>query len=214
MLQTSWKRCWSELNAQGDGSALLQKLVSAYEEPQRKYHTIQHLSECLSLLSRNLHLAIEPGEVEMALWFHDAIYNVRAHDNEARSADWAGDALSRAGVAAERIERVRRLILATRHVALPEGHDQMLLVEIDLSILGACRVRFDEYESQVREEYAWVPESLFRQKRAELLTEFLARQPVYNTPQLREILEHQARENLAHSLSQLRGGFQQTTTEA
>ena len=214
MLQISWKRCWSELNAQGDGRALMQKLVSAYEEPQRKYHTVQHLSECISLLSRNLHLAIEPGEVEMALWFHDAFYNVRAHDNEERSADWAGDALSGAGVEAERIERVRRLILATRHAALPEGHDQMLLVDIDLSILGACRVRFDEYESQVREEYAWVPESIFRQKRAEMLAEFLARQPLYNTPQLREPLERQARENLAYSISQLHGVFQQTTTEA
>jgi predicted metal-dependent HD superfamily phosphohydrolase len=183
----------------------MQKLISAYEEPQRKYHTLQHLSECLSLLSRNLHLAMEPGEVEMALWFHDAIYNVRAHDNEIRSADWAGDELSRAGVEAERIERVRGLVLATRHSALPEGHDQMLLVDIDLSILGACRARFDEYESQVREEYAWVPESLFRRKRAEVLAKFLARQPLYNTPQLREALERQARENLAYSLKHLRG---------
>lgn len=184
----------------------MQKLVVAYEEPQRKYHTVQHLTECLVLLSRYLHVAVEPAEVEIALWFHDAIYDVTGHENEARSADWAVEELTAAGVSAERAERVRQHILATRHAALPQGQDQQLLVDIDLAILGAPRDRFEEYESQVRAEYAWVPEPLFRLKRAEVLSEFLARQPIYNTAPLREALERQARENLAYSLQQLRGG--------
>ncbi|MFA5205727.1 MAG: N-methyl-D-aspartate receptor NMDAR2C subunit [Lentisphaeria bacterium] len=184
----------------------MQKLVSAYAEPQRQYHTIQHLTECLSLLSHNLYLAADPATVEISLWFHDAIYNVTAQDNEVRSADWAVGELSSAGVAAELVDRVRQHILATRHAALPQGQDQMLLVDLDLSILGAARSRFKEYETQVRAEYAWVPESLFRQKRAELLAEFLARRPIYNTLPLRELLEFQARKNLAYSLQQLRGG--------
>lgn len=183
----------------------MQKLVSAYEEPQRKYHTIQHLSECLSLLERNLDLAVEPVEVEISLWFHDAIYNVKASDNEAKSADWAEAELSRAGVAPERISRVKQHILATRHSTLPEGQDQMLLVDIDLSILGAPRPRFEEYEAQVRAEYGWVPEFLFRRKRRSVLAEFLARNPIYSTLRLREALERQARENLAYSLQQLGG---------
>ncbi len=184
----------------------MHRLVSAYEEPPRKYHTVQHLSECLLLLSRYRDLAVEPAEVEVALWFHDAIYNVTAHDNEARSAHWAVEELSKAGVMAERIERVRHHILATRHAVLPEGQDQELLVDMDLSILGAPRARFEEYEAQVREEYAWAPEALFRQRRAEVLAEFLARNPIYNTALLRIALERQARENLAYSLGQWRGG--------
>lgn len=203
MLQSSWKRCWKSLGASGDGLALMQRLISAYEEPQRKYHTIQHLSECIALLERNLDLALEPAEVEISLWFHDAIYDVRASDNEAQSADWAERELRQAGVAPERIGRVTGHILATQHSALPRGHDQMLLVDIDLSILGAPRARFDEYEAQVRAEYGWIPELLFRRKRREVLAEFLARNPIYNTPRLRETLESQARENLAYSLQQL-----------
>jgi predicted metal-dependent HD superfamily phosphohydrolase len=78
----------------------------------------------------------------------------------------------------------------------------MLLVDIDLSILGAPRPRFDEYEAQVRAEYGWVPGFLFRRKRREILAEFLARNPIYNTPRLRESLEGRARENLAYSLEQ------------
>lgn len=206
MLQSSWKRWWGEIGAQGDGAALMQRLLAAYAEPQRKYHTLQHLAECLDLFARHRHVAAEPAEVEAALWFHDAVYDVTAHDNEARSAAWAVEELSAAGVSAEHAERVREHILATRHAALPRGQDQQLLVDIDLAILGANRARFEEYEVQVRAEYAWVPEPIFRQKRADLLAEFLARKPIYNTASLRNALEHNARENLAHSLQQLRGG--------
>ena len=206
VLSSSWNRCWTSLGASGDGLALLQRLVSAYEESQRKYHTIQHLAECLSLLERNLDLAMEPAEVEISLWFHDAIYNVKATDNEARSAQWAGSELERAGVTPERIDRVKQHILATRHSALPEGQDQRLLVDIDLSILGAPRPRFEQYEAQVREEYSWVPGFLFRRKRRSILQEFLARSPIYNTPRLQGMLELQARENLAYSLQQLDRG--------
>lgn len=205
MLHSSWNSWWGEIGAQGDGVALMQKLTAAYEEPQRKYHTLQHLTACLALLSQYRHVAVEPAEVEAALWFHDAVYDVTAPDNEARSAAWAVEALSAAGVAPARVARVRQHILATRHAALPQGQDQQLLVDIDLAILGADHARFAEYEIQVRAEYAWVPEPLFRQKRAEVLAEFLARDPIYNTAPLRDALERQARENLAGSLQQLLG---------
>ncbi|HKR60470.1 MAG TPA: hypothetical protein VJS64_12110 [Pyrinomonadaceae bacterium] len=202
-LQSSWKRCWNALEASGNGLALMQDLITAYEEPQRKYHTIQHLTECVALLEQNLDLAAEQGEVEIALWFHDAVYNVRASDNEARSAEWAAAALEKASVAPDRIERVKQHIMATRHSAKPTGQDQMLVVDIDLSILGAPEPRFAEYEAQVRAEYRWVPEFLFRSKRKSILAEFGARDSIYNTPRLREQLEARARENLAYSLKQL-----------
>lgn len=205
-LQDSWSRCWLGIGAQGDETVLLQKLVTAYAEPQRKYHSLQHLTESLSLLSRYLNLAVEPAEVEIALWFHDAIYDVTAQDNEAQSATWAAEALASAGVVEERVERVQQHILATRHSALPNGQDQQLLVDVDLAILGAVRSRFDEYEVQVREEYSWVPEPLFRQKRAEVLEGFLARHSIYNTAALRDTLERQARENLVYSIQKLRSG--------
>lgn len=205
MLQVSWERCWHGLGAQGQGVDLMQQLLATYGEAQRRYHTLQHLTECLSLFSRYMHIAARPAEIEAAIWFHDAIYDVMAHDNEIRSAAWAAEALSSAGVSTERVEAIGQLILATRHAALPKGQDQELLVDIDLAILGAGRGRFEEYETQVRAEYAWVPEPLFRQKRAEVLAGFLARQPIYNTAPLRETFERQARENLAYSLQQLRG---------
>jgi predicted metal-dependent HD superfamily phosphohydrolase len=181
----------------------MQRLISAYQEPHRKYHTIQHLSECIGLLERNLDLAIEPAEIEIALWFHDAIYDVKVIDNEEKSADLAESELLKASVALERALRVKSHILATKHPAIPKGQDQQLLVDIDLSILGAPLPRFEEYEGQVRAEYAWVPEQLFSSMRREILEGFLACKPIFNTERLRESLENRARNNLARSISYL-----------
>ncbi len=182
---------------------LRDRLLEAYGQTQRRYHTLQHLAECLLLYERHRGLARHPAEVELALWFHDAVYDVRGHDNEARSAAWARIELEAAGVGAEPIARIDALIMATCHRALPVGVDQQLLVDIDLSILGAASARFQEYEQQVRAEYAWVPRWVFRRKRRELLQEFLARAPIYSQPELRASLEAQARENLAQSIRQL-----------
>jgi predicted metal-dependent HD superfamily phosphohydrolase len=203
ILQTWWSTSWDSIGAEGDGLALMRKLIAAYEQPQRKYHTLQHLAECLSLFDEYAGLADEPGETGIALWFHDAVYDVRASNNENKSAEWAEAELQQAEVARERIERITQMILATRHDMLPRGQDQALLVDIDLAILGAARPRFMEYEAQIRAEYAWVPEDIFKQKRSAVLRKLLARKPLYATPELRELLEHHAKANLAYSLQLL-----------
>ncbi|MBA4266786.1 MAG: N-methyl-D-aspartate receptor NMDAR2C subunit [Comamonadaceae bacterium] len=197
--------CWQALGAGGDEAGVFQRLMTAYQEPQRRYHTLEHLSECMALFDDHRHLAAQPAEVEMALWFHDAVYDVKAHDNEARSAQWAESALNDAGVGHLKVQSVVQHILATRHADVPQPGDQALLVDVDMAILGAPRARFDAYEDQVRAEYAWVPEPVFRQKRSELLTAFLARPFLYGTPALHAMLEAPARANLAHSLKALQG---------
>lgn len=204
LLHDSWSRCWRGLGASGEGTELRDRLIVSYQEPQRKYHTLQHLAECLRLFERHRSLTTYPDEVEIALWFHDAIYEVRASDNEVRSAQWATDSLRSASVRHESCERVREHILATRHAVLPVGSDQALLVDIDLSILGATEARFEEYETQVRAEYLWVPDFLFRRKRREILADFLARVPIYATTAIRQELEASARINLSRSLERLR----------
>ena len=140
----------------------------------------------------------------MALWFHDAIYDPKAAENELRSAEWAARALAEAGVASEARARVHALVMATRHAAEAVGVDEQLLVDVDLAILGADRERFDEYEVEVREEYAWVPGPVFRHKRRGILSEFLARARIYATAPFAERFEEMARANLAHAIASLK----------
>ncbi len=203
ILNESWARGWSGVGAAGSGFSIRDALLAAYREPSRSYHSEQHLAECLALFQEYRTLAHHPAEIEIALWFHDAVYDVRAHDNEEKSAAWAESELARAGGGGDAITRVRELILATRHSSAPTDRDQALLVDIDLAILGAPTRRFDEYETQVRNEYAWVADEDFRVGRATILKRFLARSSIYTTPELRGRFEESARVNLWRSLIQL-----------
>jgi predicted metal-dependent HD superfamily phosphohydrolase len=172
-------------------------LLARYSEPHRAYHTLQHLGECLALFDEVASLARHAAEIELALWFHDAIYDVPAVDNEARSADWAVSALRAAAAPATVAERVHALVMATRHAASPTpGTDEELLVDIDLSILGATPERFAEYETQIRREYAHVPEAEFWQRRKGILRAFLDRPAIYGTQPLHARFEAAARNNL------------------
>ncbi len=196
------------LGATIDGQALGERLLTAWSEPHRHYHSLQHLAECLALLDAHRAHAERPAEVAMALWFHDAIYAPRARDNEAQSAAWAVRELRTAGLPADAIARIEALILVTAHTGVPVGVDAELLVDIDLAILGADPQRYAEYDRQVRAEYRWVPGFLYRRGRRQVLADFAARQPLYRTPALREALEAQAALNLAGSLARLGGKAQ------
>jgi predicted metal-dependent HD superfamily phosphohydrolase len=90
-------------------------LVAAYAEKHRHYHTGKHIEHCLQELDSVAGLATEQAEVELALWFHDAVYNPYSSGNEERSADWACSFLGRHAVNGDCIGRIRELILATRH---------------------------------------------------------------------------------------------------
>lgn len=199
----AWRHDWSALGALEADMALLAQLADAYRAPHRHYHTLQHLDECLSLLATHAPQAEHLAELRVALWFHDAVYDTQRRDNEQRSADWAQDALLAAGVPVEVAARVHALVMATCHAAPACTRDEALLLDIDLAILGAEPARFDEYEQQVRAEYAWVPDILFRHKRRALLQSFLERDVLFLTPAFREQRERQARANLQRALVRL-----------
>jgi predicted metal-dependent HD superfamily phosphohydrolase len=197
-----WRSAWQMLSAQ-EGEALHAELLARYAEPHRAYHTQQHLAECLALFDEVRSTADRPAEIEIALWFHDAIYDVHRHDNEARCADWARKALLQAGAVAEVADRIAALVLATRHSVEPQTVDERLLVDIDLAILGAAPARFAEYEVQIRREYAFVPEPVFNEKRGAILAGFLARPALYATRAMRHRFEATARRNLAAATGSL-----------
>ena len=144
-----------------------------------------------------------PALVEMALWFHDAVYDPKAGDNEERSADLAALALSDFGASAASIERVRHLIMLTKTHQPSDDADEALLIDIDLAILGQSVERFDQYEEQIRFEYSWVPEEVYREKRAEVLRGFLIRDQIFVTEPMRQRFERSAKDNLARVVTQL-----------
>jgi predicted metal-dependent HD superfamily phosphohydrolase len=178
-------------------------LCDRYTEPHRAYHTLHHLADCLSWLDRAYSLAENPGAIALALWFHDAIYDTHRADNEAQSANWAVQVVHDVGGGPLLQQAVHDMILATQHDAAPVTGDMRLVVDSDLAILGAPPDRFAQYEAQIRQEYAGVPEVLFRQKRTEVIQTFLARPSIFAVEFFQRRLEQSARQNLHRSLATL-----------
>lgn len=205
-LDQSWMRCFEDLGGSQPPPCIWDELTARYSEPHRAYHTMQHLGECFAWFEKTRQLALHPGEVAFALFFHDAIYDTHASDNEARSATLAGDVMMEYVRGDSDTERVKALIMATKHDAVPRNDDARLLVDIDLAILGAEPDRFDEYERQVRREYEWVAETAFRAGRLKILEQFLARPRIYGTEFFFGRLESMARENLSRSIEALKHG--------
>lgn len=186
-------------------SAPYVQLLEAYSQPLRAYHNVTHLEDCLRQLDGALSEAQRPNVVEAALWFHDAVYDPKASDNEEQSAAWARTSLLDAGVAEEAVRRIGAMILATKHNGEPDSSDAALMLDIDLSILGREPNVFEQYDRAIREEYAWVPEEQYRAARAAILERFLARPAIYGTGTFFRRFENQARVNLEETIRKLRG---------
>ncbi|MBK8035965.1 MAG: N-methyl-D-aspartate receptor NMDAR2C subunit [Verrucomicrobiaceae bacterium] len=194
-----WLPLAERMGIVGDAAGWHERLVKAYEEPQRAYHSLQHLEECLGVLDEVKGFIQKPDLIEMALWFHDAVYDPKSGENEALSAEWAIEALGGTAMARE----VARLIMLTKSHQPGEGQDDAWIIDIDLAIFAQPVSRVLEYERQIREEYTWVPEELYREKRAEVLTGFLNRERLYLTAWARERFEQWARENLRALIERL-----------
>jgi predicted metal-dependent HD superfamily phosphohydrolase len=197
---------WSALGANASNAvAAFRALQDAYNEPHRAYHDATHIGACLRLLDDpNVRaLALHPGEVEAALWYHDAIYDTHARDNEERSACLAEETLGRAGVSREIISRIASHVLATKgHVT--DTSDGRLVIDIDLSILGESEDVFDRFERAIRREYAWVEPHAYSAGRSAVLRKFEEREAIYNTPLFRDRYEARARANIVRALEALK----------
>jgi predicted metal-dependent HD superfamily phosphohydrolase len=182
---------------------LYAEVIAAYKQAHRHYHNQQHLAECLQKLAELRHLANNPAEIELALWFHDAIYDPLRHDNEQLSANWAKSSVLNAGLSGVIADRVYNLVMATQNHLADDNTDTALLLDADLAIMGATLPRFRQYEQQIRNEYADVPEAIFKLKRAEILRKFLAQPTVFYSGLFVQRYEAQARHNIQFALEQL-----------
>ena len=195
-----WRETWALLGAPPPPGPFAD-LLARYGEGHRAYHDLGHVLDCLAHAADARGSLEHPGCVELALWFHDAVYDPRAADNEGRSAELAGRRL--AGLApAEVVAHVEGLVLATRHPSRPTAPDARAVVDIDLAILGASPARFAAYDRAIRREYEWVPEPVYRRERTRALQALLDLRPIYLTEPF-ERLEAPARANLRAAIEAL-----------
>lgn len=177
---------------------LRDELLAAYAAEGRSYHDTRHLAEVLDRLDE---LGCDGVVVRLAAWFHDAVYDAVAGDEE-RSAVWADRALP-PEVAGE----VARLVRVTAaHDPAPDDLAGQQLCDADLAILASPAMRYEEYARDVRREYAAVADADFALGRGALLAELLDRPRLFHTERAHALWEGPARANVAAELARLRAG--------
>ena len=192
-----WRRCVASPPSPGAASVFAD-LRARLLEPGRRFHNMGHIDDCLARLDEVERHVEDPDAVELALWFHDAVYVPAAADNEESSARLLIQESRRLRIDAATAERSATLVRATAHpTAEALAPEAALMLDVDLSILGSDPVRFLEYEYAIGEEFQDTPRLKFEIGRGRFLTSLLARPSIFHTDFFRERYEAVAREQLS-----------------
>lgn len=197
-----WERRFADVTGT-DPSALYAELAQLYSQPYRRYHTLDHIDHCLSQLDLASHQMNDPDAVEIALWFHDAIYVPEAKDNELKSAELFMDRLGRY-VGPDFSQGVYNMILMTTHREIPAHLDEQFLVDIDLSSFGLPWELFKENGQRVRDELQMISDEDFYPAHLDFLQSLLDRPTFFYTDFFQACYETVARENIRRSMEELR----------
>lgn len=176
--------------------ATLDRLLGA---PTRHFHNLSHIRDCIGLVDEVAPLLADPDAVELALWFHDAVLEPGAADNERRSAALFLELADGAPPALRR--QIARLVLATAHGDSHLGGDPAYVVDIDLAGLGAPWDEFMHKGDLLRREASRQGDDEYYRSQVTFLGRLLARPTLYATDHFRATLEGAARSNLSRLLA-------------
>jgi predicted metal-dependent HD superfamily phosphohydrolase len=201
-----WNQLCQQLGVKDPDKAskIYRELFYLYEAPGRHYHNLFHV---YMIVAENFqpirHQLADRLAVHMAIWFHDAIYDTKASDNEEQSADLAKEKIKELGLPDAFGKKVSDLILTTKHLSKPKESDAQYLVDMDLAIFGQPEVIFNNYVGEMRLEYGWKSDADFAKDKKDLVERFLKRRLIYCTDFFQNKYEVQARKNLERSLEKL-----------
>lgn len=187
------------VDLEGAGMDLLRR----WDSDARGYHDVEHLHEVLDRLRE---LGTDDPAARLAAWFHDAVYDGEPGRDEQRSAELARQELSALQVPKAVVDRVAALVLVTTdHSPAPDDHVAAALCDADLAVLAAEPDRYAAYVAGVRFEYRHLDDDTFRAGRRQVLTDLLARPPLFRTEPGRRWWEQRARRNIEAELQDLCG---------
>jgi predicted metal-dependent HD superfamily phosphohydrolase len=199
------RRAWRHAVG-SDHDRYVDALLIRYGEPHRYYHTATHIMVVIRYLHDVAAMSqLQPSaELVAAALYHDAIYNPRADDNEARSAALAAGQLAEVGWSPGRCASVGTLIVATAgHLTAVDdvAVETAILLDADLAILGAEPHSYLAYVTGVRAEYFFVDDDRWRTGRGRILQDFLDRPRIFATDYMHTEFEHRARANIEAELA-------------
>ncbi len=204
MFSEPWLARWDQtLTGRPD---LAVDLLTRYDEPWRRYHDLDHLRDVLDGVTALRAEAANLTAIELAAWFHDAVYDVHRHDNEEQSARLAEHVLTNAGLDPVLVAEVSRLVqLTASHDPAPGDVNGAVLCDADLAVLASDPAGYAAYVVKVRAENAHVDDAGFATGRAAVLRQLLGLSRLFRTASGHQRWEAAARANLGAELEALTG---------
>ena len=189
-----WRKV-SEDSRSGSSDMVFDELVSLYTGPDRHYHCAEHIRFCLDKLDEAREAGNYSINVEMAVWFHDAIYEAGDSENERKSASWFAQC-TRGHLSREMIDEISQLIVATTHRDTPNSWQEKLLVDVDLSSFGLPWEKFLEDGHNIRLEFGHLSDEEFVSNQSRFLNGLLERPVIFHTRHFSDCYEAVARQNI------------------
>lgn len=206
-LAVDWLELCRRVGARGDVAGAGAALLGRWAEQHRGYHDLAHLDEVLARVGQLAAEAAEADTVRLAAWFHDAVYDPTALDNEQRSAELATTSLSSLDLTPDQVGEVARLVrLTAGHDVGPDDPDGAVLCDADLAVLASDPLRYASYVEGVRREYAHLDDAGFVAGRTQVLRRLLDRSTLFRTSYGRATWEAAARANVTAELGELGAG--------
>lgn len=203
-LKARWLHLAAEVGIAQQAVAVWLQLAAAYSADGRFYHNLHHIQYVLDIADHLQNTAANFTAVQLAIWFHDVVYDPRRSDNEAQSADFARQTLQPLGVPDALLALVSDLILVTQtHETAVTNPDACIMLDADLAILGELPEKYDAYARAIRQEYSFVPEAAYRAGRTAVLQRFLGRRPFFYTAWMQQTRETAVRQNILRELRKL-----------
>jgi predicted metal-dependent HD superfamily phosphohydrolase len=185
-------------------TALWKEIKTVYEEDHRQFHNLYHLEQIITALFPVKSQVEDWDTLLFAVFYHDFVYDVVQYvtdnNNEDKSADKAEEVLKKLNYPAEKIERCRQHILATKKHELSSDADTNFLTDADLSILGQTPDEYEAYQKNIRKEYFIYPDPIYHAGRQKVLRQFLHMKRLYKTDAFYQQYEELAKENLQREL--------------
>ncbi len=182
---------------------LWKEINTRYNKRNRYYHNITHLDNLIKELTIIKDKINDWQTIVFSVAYHDIVYNILKMDNEEKSGDLAFKRLTLLELPEYKKDNCRKQILATKGHHKSSDSDTNLFTDADLSILGSEYIYYKAYTEQIRKEYQFYPDLLYKPGRKKVLKHFLEMKAIYKSPYFAEKYEQRARENIILELEEL-----------
>jgi len=182
---------------------LLEEVMRSYREEGRYYHNLKHLESLLSSLEYVKDDIQDWEAMLFAIVYHDVVYDSTSKENEEQSANLALQRMEEIHVSKDTQQRCYRIIMATKKHTLSSVHDINLFTDADIAILGSGWIVYEGYAKAIRQEYAVVTDTDYREGRKKVLLHFLSMEHIYKTEYFQAMYETKARENIQREIELL-----------